>query len=188
MAGADDYRSGDALFVVDEELRITAWNTEAEKLTGVPAEAALGNRCWSILAGTEDDGAVVCNAGCPVAREGLRRGEVASRLLLIRTSAGTRRVVASTISVGAGEARRLVHLLRPAPLEESRTAAPPELERLTAREREVFDLLRGGLDAAAIASALGISVATVRTHIRHILGTLGVHSQLAAVASARRQL
>ena len=188
MGRSGEYRSGEALFVVDEELRITAWNAEAEKLTGVPEAAALGDRCWNVLAGAEDDGSVVCSAGCAVAREALRRGDVASRPLVIRTTSGKRRVIASTISVGTASARRLVHLLQPAPVAEPRPATAREENDLTPREREVLELLRGGLDAAAIGGALGISIATVRTHVRHILATLGVHSQLAAVARVRRDI
>lgn len=181
-----EHRSGDALFVVDEELRIKAWNAAAEQLTGVAEEAALGRPCWSVLGGVDDDGSVVCHAHCPIARAALRRGDVSSRPLLIRTTSGRRRVVASTISVGAARARRLVHLLRPASAAEPHPSVPPQVEHLTPREREVLELLAGGLDAGAIARALGISVSTVRTHIRHILATLGVHTQLAAVSRAYR--
>ena len=59
---------------------------------------------------------------------------------------------------------------------------------LTAREREVLELLAEGLRAGAIASRLGVSVVTVRNHIRAILRKLGCHSQLEAVAVARRRL
>jgi DNA-binding NarL/FixJ family response regulator len=91
----------------------------------------------------------------------------------------------STISAGAADSPHLVHLLRSAPA--TRVAAPaPQIERLTARQREVLDLLGAGEDARQIAAALGITVATVRTHIRHILRTLGVHTQLAAVVRACR--
>ena len=58
---------------------------------------------------------------------------------------------------------------------------------LTARELEVLGLLARGLRAGAIAAALGLSIATVRNHIRAILRKLGCHSQLEAVAEARRR-
>ena len=57
---------------------------------------------------------------------------------------------------------------------------------LTPRQREVLDLLGAGEDARQIAAELGITITTVRTHIRHILRTLGVHTQLAAVVRACR--
>jgi DNA-binding NarL/FixJ family response regulator len=59
-------------------------------------------------------------------------------------------------------------------------------ERLTARENEVLDALMEGLSAEEIAERDVVSLTTVRTHIRSTLQKLGVHSQLAAVAKARR--
>lgn len=179
-----EYRSGDPLFVVDEELRIVSWNAGAEELTGVSADAAVGSPCWSILGGLADDGAVVCHAACALARDAFQRGDASSQSLLVRTTSGRRRITVSTIAVGAAGARRLVHLLRGAPAAPSRPPVPPEMKQLTPREREVLELLGAGQDARQIAATLGISVPTVRTHIRHILRTLGVHTQLAAVVRA----
>lgn len=58
---------------------------------------------------------------------------------------------------------------------------------LTVRERQVLALLAEGLRASTIAHGLGLSEATVRNHIRSILRKLDSHSQLAAVAEARRR-
>ena len=60
------------------------------------------------------------------------------------------------------------------------------LATLTGREREILELLMGGMNAGAIARVLCLSKSTVRTHIRNILRKLHVHSTLAAVALARR--
>jgi DNA-binding NarL/FixJ family response regulator len=46
--------------------------------------------------------------------------------------------------------------------------------------------LADGLPAKAIATRLGITEATVRNHIRALLLALGTHSQLEAIANARR--
>lgn len=59
-------------------------------------------------------------------------------------------------------------------------------EQLTPRESEVLAALCEGRSAQAIAAAAYVSEATVRTQIRGILTKLGVSSQLAAVAAARR--
>lgn len=59
-------------------------------------------------------------------------------------------------------------------------------ERLTMREREVLVALCEGKSADMIASEAFVSVATVRTQIRALLQKLGVKSQIAAVAMARR--
>lgn len=58
---------------------------------------------------------------------------------------------------------------------------------LTTRELEVLRLLAEGLSNAAIASRLTISVHTVRNHVANILGKLGVHSKLEALATAVRE-
>jgi DNA-binding NarL/FixJ family response regulator len=61
-----------------------------------------------------------------------------------------------------------------------------EFERLTPREADVLKGLLEGKSAERIATEEFVSVATVRTHIRTLLSKLGVNSQLAAVALARR--
>jgi DNA-binding NarL/FixJ family response regulator len=58
---------------------------------------------------------------------------------------------------------------------------------LTEREREVLFLVADGLTNQAIAARLVLSVHTVRTHVQTILGKLGAHSKLEAVAAAKRR-
>src|SRR6266487_1699681 len=57
--------------------------------------------------------------------------------------------------------------------------------RLTAREKEVLRLMAEGISSRNIASMLGISYTTVRTHIRSLGSKLGVHSKLEAIVKAR---
>ena len=57
---------------------------------------------------------------------------------------------------------------------------------LTARERQVLAGLLDGKQAEALASEFVVSQATIRTQISSLLRKLGVNSQLAAVALARR--
>jgi DNA-binding CsgD family transcriptional regulator len=180
---APQYVSGDPLFVLDEGLRIVAWNAAVEQLTGVAAAEAVGKPCWSVLAGVAEDASVVCHAGRALAREALKRRACSSRSLLVRTSSERRRVVVSTVVAGAGRDPQFLHLLRPQPTGLSAPSAR-EVEELTQRQREVLELLGDGKDAREIAATLGVTVATVRTHIRHILRALGVHTQLAAVVRA----
>ena len=59
------------------------------------------------------------------------------------------------------------------------------LDRLTARERDVLDLMVQGRDRGAIAAELFITANTVRTHVQNLLTKLGAHSSLEAVAIAR---
>ena len=58
--------------------------------------------------------------------------------------------------------------------------------RLTPREREVLALLVQGVARPDIARRLHITEKTTSTHIEHILGKLGAHSQAQAVAFAVR--
>lgn len=60
-------------------------------------------------------------------------------------------------------------------------------ERLSTRELDVLRLMAQGKDSAAIGEDLSLSRNTVRTHVQNILGKLGVHSKLAAVATAVRR-
>lgn len=57
---------------------------------------------------------------------------------------------------------------------------------LTKRQQEVLLLLSQGLGPAAIAERLELTLPTVRNHISAVRRRLGCHSQLEAVAVARR--
>jgi DNA-binding NarL/FixJ family response regulator len=57
---------------------------------------------------------------------------------------------------------------------------------LTRRECQVLGLLAEGISPAVIASRLAISVYTARGHVKKVLRKLGAHTQLEAVAVARR--
>jgi DNA-binding NarL/FixJ family response regulator len=73
-------------------------------------------------------------------------------------------------------------------LTEPRRRPGPEerLATLTEREREVLLLLTEGLDRAAIAKRLYVSVNTVRSHMANLFAKLGVHSSVEAVGIATR--
>lgn len=56
---------------------------------------------------------------------------------------------------------------------------------LSARELEVLDLVAAGLSNEAIGRQLFLSQATVKSHLVHVFGKLGVDNRTAAVAAAR---
>jgi len=58
---------------------------------------------------------------------------------------------------------------------------------LTAREREILELIAEGLTNAAIAARLFISVNTVRNHVQSLLAKLDAHSKLEALSVAIRE-
>ena len=182
---ADTYRSGDALFAFDAELTVVAWNDAAERLTGISADAA-------------HRAAVL---GCPARRERAGRPDLPSGLLqrsprsrgLARSRArgcssrrrrGRKLVSVSTIAVHRkGEEPVALNLLRNGyAIEPTKRAA----QRLTARQIDVLQLLAAGEQVKTIAGHLGIAEPTARNHVAGILRRLGCHSQLEAVAEARR--
>jgi DNA-binding NarL/FixJ family response regulator len=64
------------------------------------------------------------------------------------------------------------------------TATPRELEELTARELEVLRLVARGRSNAEIGEELFLSLATVKTHVRHVLQKLDCRDRVQAVVIA----
>jgi DNA-binding NarL/FixJ family response regulator len=65
-------------------------------------------------------------------------------------------------------------------------AAPDRNGALTRRELEILRIISTGLNTKDAAEKLHVSPATVRNHVQNILGKLGAHSRLEAVAYATR--
>jgi len=175
------FRSGDPLFTFTSDLTIVSWNPAAEELTGVAADDAVGRPCWEVIGGHDEDGTCVCHQGCSTARLAREGWPVPCQVLLIKAHGGERRVEVSTVTVDDVDGQLLLHVMLPA---DPRPA--PAQQSLTARQYEVLRLLADGLPAKVIATRLGVTEATIRTHIRAILVALGTHSQLEAIAKARR--
>lgn len=71
----------------------------------------------------------------------------------------------------------------PPPVARALASRVPDSE-LSAREREVLDLMVGGNSNKQIASVLGITEATVKSHVSTILQRLGVDDRTQAVVTA----
>lgn len=88
-------------------------------------------------------------------------------------------VAAGNAILGPGAASRaLAYFSRP------RRDEPP-FPTLTAREREVLDLIAAGLGNATIANRLGVAPATVGNHVTSIFAKLHVTSRAEAIVRAR---
>ena len=118
--------------------------------------------------------------------DALRAG--ASGFLL--KDAPTQEVVQAVRAVAAGDAvlapavtRQLLDQVgRRLPAAVSRT--PDDLAQLTEREQQVLRMLAAGLTNAEISEALVLSEATVKTHVSHLLGKLGLRDRVQAVIYA----
>lgn len=180
-----ELRSGAAVFQLGPDGRILSWNRAAERLTGIPAGDAEGRPCWEVLGGRDDAGGLVCHPGCSAARLAREAWPVRSIELSVRTPLGPKRLTVETIVLHDDDETLILH-----PMHESQPAGAerpgqPRPE-LTPRQREVLLLLAEGIRAKEIAARLTLSETTVRNHISSVLAALGVHSQLEAVARARR--
>ena len=183
-------------FAVDSQGRILAWNSAAERLFGHQEAHVLNRRCWKVLSGRDAFGNRYCHAGCPLIRMALRNEPINRCDLYFYTAA--RELQPVGVSTMAFNGRHpsgltLVHLLCPLPsldpfagISAGKLCPAHEADRLTMRETEVLALVAEGRGTREMADGLGLSTATVRNHIDHVLKKLKVHSRLQAVILAQR--
>lgn len=201
----------DGAFAVDAHRRVTFWNPACEELLGIPAHEAIGRPCMDVLRACDGSGKRFCGTDCSVAQ--LVRGGAApmAEPLWLGHKDGARRPLWLSVILVPSQWKdvwTVVHLLQsrvPAAKPRGQERADvgtyrggarnaqdwndsclPRLPLLTAREREILGLLAQGHPAGAISRRLCISAVTVRNHIQHLLGKLGLHSQIEAVAYAHR--
>jgi DNA-binding NarL/FixJ family response regulator len=118
--------------------------------------------------------------------DALRAG--ASGFLL--KDAGRERLIEAVRTIAAGESlfapsvlqRLVAHFVHRPPPGAARPRGP--LADLSDRELEVLRLIGRGLSNGEIAEELVISLATVKTHVRHVLQKLGLRDRVQAVALA----
>ncbi|KQX62889.1 response regulator transcription factor [Angustibacter sp. Root456] len=79
-------------------------------------------------------------------------------------------------------ARLMTHFSASPPLPPRR---PPGFDDLSEREREILALIGAGRSNAEIAAELVISMATVKTHVRHVFAKLALRDRAHAVVVAR---
>jgi PAS domain S-box-containing protein len=182
--------AADGVCAVDAEGRVGLWNRAAEHIVGYKAHEVLGRLCCHVFVGSDGFGAPLCYNGCHVPPPGDRWASSRRFALTTRTKAGAPvRLVIDALPIHdvRGERSAVVHLFRDlASSEPPRPGVAGEGTRaealLTPRELEVLRLIAGGANTRVIAARLGVSPATVRNHVQSLLGKLGVHSRLEAVA------
>jgi len=199
--------SPEATVAVDNRGIIVAWNDAAEQLLGWTARQALGKPCHEVMHGSTPAGVPVCSRDCAIVQL-CREGKAARRFEMVANrpdgadvwldvttvtvddegqsvavhvlceSVASRRMAA----VAEDVAHRLAIARPDAATEEN---AQPDLRRvLTPRELDVLQLLAAGLSTDNIGRQLGLSRATVRSHVQNLLPKLGVHSRIEAAVVA----
>jgi PAS domain S-box-containing protein len=111
-----EFRTGDALFTFDCDLKIVSWNRAAEELTGIAEGEAVGRPCWEVVGGVDERGSLVCHSGYSGARLAGQGWPVRCQGLLVKTGTGRRKAVSlSTIAVRGGDEPLYLHLMRNGP-------------------------------------------------------------------------
>jgi DNA-binding NarL/FixJ family response regulator len=117
--------------------------------------------------------------------DGLRAG--ASGFLLKRTRpeeliAGVHAVAAGDSLLSPSVTRRVIDRVAQQPT--PNLADNAKLDQLTAREREVLELIARGMSNREIASALIVEESTIRTHVKRVLAKLELRDRIQAVIYA----
>ncbi len=163
----------------------------AEKAAELPPDIVLLD--FRLNDGTGADAAAAIRRGVPQAKHNfLARGDSGGARFaalesgasgFIHKSKAANEVVQAIRTVASGG--NLITPSTVASLLNRRRQTDSQRESLTSREKEVLRLMADGVSSRDIAGRLGISYATVRTHIRSLGAKLGVHSKVQAIVKAR---
>ncbi len=161
-------RARDEQFIlrIDANGRVVAMSVRARAVLG---KHAVGLPCDLAVGATGPDGQTVCRHACG---NELARGHSRSppeRDVVLR---------------GEHFRLRCLRLDNEAVVIADPIAVTDKTEQLTPREREVLTLVAQGLSSPKIAERLGVSAATVRTHVEHARGRLGASTRAEAVLRA----
>jgi PAS domain S-box-containing protein len=190
-------QAGDGAVVSGPDGRVVLWNRAAERLLGWTRTEAIGKSTCALLEADPNGSRPGCHDGCAVSLAALKGEDVESFDVQARTKTGRPlRLNVSTLSLNGGARNGgpvTVHLFRLAVRPAAGASRPLAIQpdtgngavgTLTPRELEVLRLLATGANTRVSAERLGVSPATVRNHVQNLLGKLGVHSRLQAVAYA----
>jgi len=198
-------------FVTDGKGQVVGLNDPAETLLGYRNVSVRGRPCWEVFAGRDRSNNRSCLARCAVREMAARNEAVNPFEVRLKTASGAMLDVNMAVVAVRDTGRKpaaILHLLTPmehdvdeegerqdnrpiahgreASAEEPLCAARNELKTLTPREREILTLLASGVNCHDMARETGISLTTVRNHLKRIFPKLKVHSQAEAVSLAFR--
>jgi PAS domain S-box-containing protein len=192
---SEHYITGDTAFGVDRLGVIVLWNRAAEDSLGFPASKALGQKCWELLSGQDQNGNRYCCEHCPLREMNFRHEPVHGFRRTFKTaSKQTRQFDVSWLTVIDEPGNEmLLHICRPdiKQLDAGNDFAADlkpvldELGTLSQRETEILKLLAEKVSTQNIAASMSISTRTVRTHIQHLMYKLRVHKRREAIEVAK---
>ena len=158
-----------AVLVVQSGGEVVSQNRVARRLLGQKT----GQQCWDVVGGLKGAEGLPCQRGC--VRRLLATGADSSRHTSFRY--GGQRHHLSCVPVDGAVVCALTR---------DADDAPERWQTLTPRERTVLELLASGETTASAATCLGVSEATIRTHVENMRAKLGVNTRAAIVASGFR--
>ncbi len=148
-------------------------------------EGERGGLAEWLRAGCVTARAIVIVPGAADAGQGYRALAAGAQGLLSRLATGEQ-LVDAVLRVARGEtviAREAQTAVADEIRIRERVPRPP----VSAREREILELIAEGLTAPQIGRRLHLSTATVKSHLAHLYEKLGVSERAAAVAAAMRR-
>ena len=196
--------TADGVCTVNGSGKIALWTESAEKILGYSAQEVMGRLSCEVFVERDAPGNRLCYRGCHVLTLVEQKEPVQHIAMATRTKAGKPVWLDISILVVPGarlDASSTLHLFRDVTASkeiealvrkrftQARPAVPPEAvppPALTRREFEVLRLIASGANTRRMAERLRVSPTTVRNHVQNILGKLGVHSRLEAVAYVTR--
>lgn len=194
-------RLGVATWVSGPNGAIVYANTRAEAMLDVKIPEVIGRPCHEMVQGKDSEGKPWCQQHCQVEQQLEAGKEVEPYTMRVQGKSGEHWIQMMVIPFHSDEmggtclAHCAFNVDRQHLVESyldrvaSRTPINSEKDfdlaqsKLSKREREVLEMLVEDEDLYSIANKLGVSYYTVRNHVQHILGKMGVHSTLEAVAA-----
>ena len=189
----------DAIFGIDKNQHIRFWNKNCEQLLGFTAQQAIGKPCAELLCVYDLQGNQYSTDNCPISKPGdqtLSHQDLIikqSDKIPIMVNIGSYYLKESEYENNRGiqvfySIRKInsYQLIQRLANNSSYLDSTGKIQKLSKREYEVLKMVSKGVTSRCIAAQLGISVATVRNHMKNTYAKLDVHSKAEAIGYAMR--